>query len=88
MNLAFADRDFYYGDPHFSPSSPIKGLLNKEYAKQRAKQINQDRNNPFVGPGDPYPFEGKTNPFTALLKQREGSLFDRLYECIGDYYSP
>lgn len=71
MNLTFADRDFYYGDPRFSPQSPIKGLLSKDYAKQRAKQINQDRNDPFVGPGDPYPFEGKTNPFTALLKQRE-----------------
>jgi len=71
MSLAFADRDFYYGDPRYSPSSPIKGLLNKDYAKQRAKQINPDRNNPFIGPGDPYPFEGKTNPFTALLKQRE-----------------
>ena len=37
MNLAFADRDFYYGDPYFPPAEPIKGLLNKEYAKQRAQ---------------------------------------------------
>lgn len=71
MNLAFADRDFYYGDPHFSPLSPIKGLLSKEYAKARAKEIKSDKNNANAGPGDPYPFEGKTNPFTALLKQRE-----------------
>lgn len=71
MNLAFADRDFYYGDPRFSPSSPIKGLLNKEYAKERAKQIKSDRNDPNASPGDPYPYEGKTNPFTTLLKQRE-----------------
>ncbi len=71
MNLAFADRDFYYGDPRFSPSSPIKGLLSKEYAKERAKQIKPDKNDPTAGPGDPYPYEGKTNPFTALLKQRE-----------------
>src|ERR1700720_1664184 len=26
MNLAYADRDFYYGDPSFSPESPIRGL--------------------------------------------------------------
>ena len=71
MNLAFADRDFYYGDPRFSPSSPIKGLLSKEYAKDRAKQIKPDRNDPNAGPGDPFKYEGKTNPFTALLKQRE-----------------
>ena len=38
MNLAFADRDFYYGDPYFlTPEEPIKGLLSKEYAKERAK---------------------------------------------------
>ncbi len=25
MNLAFADRDFYYGDPYFPPEEPLKG---------------------------------------------------------------
>ncbi len=30
MNLAFADRDFYYGDPYFPPTEPIKGLLSKK----------------------------------------------------------
>ena len=40
MNLAFADRDFYYGDPAFSKEQPMKGLLSKEYAKERAKLIN------------------------------------------------
>ena len=39
MSLAFADRDFYYGDPYFAPEEPMKGLLSKEYAKQRAAQI-------------------------------------------------
>ena len=34
MNLAFADRDFYYGDPYVPPVEPIKGLLSKEYAKR------------------------------------------------------
>jgi len=70
MNLSFADRDFYYGDPYFAPEEPIKGLLSKEYAKERAKQINWDKNNPKAGPGNPYPFEGKTNPFMEYLKQR------------------
>lgn len=70
MNLSFADRDFYYGDPRFAINQPIKGLLSKEYAKQRAAQINFVSNNPFAGPGDPYPFEGKQNPFTALLKSK------------------
>lgn len=70
MNLAFADRDFYYGDPYFAPEEPIKGLLSKEYAKERAKLIRWDKNDPNIAPGDPYPFEGKTNPYTELLKQR------------------
>ena len=67
MNLAFADRDFYYGDPYFAPAEPMKGLLSKDYAKQRAAQINFERNDPKIGAGDPYPFEGKTNPFMSFL---------------------
>ena len=70
MNLSFADRDFYYGDPRFAINQPMKGLLSKEYAKQRAGEINFVANNPNAGPGDPYPFEGKQNPFLDLLKSR------------------
>ncbi|MBX2896901.1 MAG: gamma-glutamyltransferase family protein [Cyclobacteriaceae bacterium] len=69
MNLTFADRDFYYGDPYFAPEEPIKGLLSKEYAKERVKAINWERNDTKTGPGDPYPFEGKTNPYKDYLKQ-------------------
>jgi gamma-glutamyltranspeptidase/glutathione hydrolase len=68
MSLAFADRDFYYGDPYFAPEEPMAGLLSKEYAKQRAKLINPERNDPEQGPGDPYPFMGgQANPYRALL---------------------
>ncbi len=66
MNLAFADRDFYYGDPAFPPKSPMKGLLSKEYAKERAKQIGEV-NDPWANPGDPYPFQGEENPFKEKL---------------------
>ena len=67
MNLAFADRDFYYGDPYFPPVAPINPLLSKEYAKERAKLLNPDRNDPAVKPGDPYKFQNATNPFRDLL---------------------
>lgn len=70
MNLSFADRDFYYGDPYANTQSPIKGLLSKEYAKQRASLINYEKNDAHIGPGDPYPFEGKVNPYIKLLKDR------------------
>jgi gamma-glutamyltranspeptidase/glutathione hydrolase len=67
MNLAFADRDFYYGDPYFPPEEPLRGLLSKEYARDRAKLIRGDRNDPGVKPGDPYPYEGKVNPYLGHL---------------------
>jgi gamma-glutamyltranspeptidase/glutathione hydrolase len=67
MNLAFADRDFYYGDPAFPPDEPMRGLLSKEYAKARAATVNLERNDPSVKPGDPYPFQNGTNPFLQYL---------------------
>jgi gamma-glutamyltranspeptidase / glutathione hydrolase len=70
MHLSFADRDFYYGDPYFAPEEPIKGLLSKEYAKERARLIDPLKNDPKAGPGDPYPFEGKTNPYKDYMKER------------------
>jgi gamma-glutamyltranspeptidase/glutathione hydrolase len=68
MSLAFADRDFYFGDPYFPPAEPVAGLLSKEYAKERAKLVRPDRNDPAIGPGDPYPYQRDTNPFLDLLK--------------------
>ena len=73
MNLAFADRDFYYGDPDFAPEEPIEGLLSKEYARQRAATIDWDKNDPNVKPGDPYPFQGGTNPYLDLLERWSSS---------------
>lgn len=67
MNLSFADRDFYYGDPAYPPAEPILGLLSKDYARERAKLIGE-RNDPRMGPGDPYPFQDGVNPYTDLLR--------------------
>ena len=68
LNLAFADRDFYYGDPYFPPEEPVRGLLSKDYAKKRYAQIDWTRNDPAVKPGDPYPFQGASNPYLAQLQ--------------------
>jgi len=67
MSLTFADRDFYYGDPYFPPQEPLRGLLSKAYAKDRAKLIRSDKNDPDIKPGDPYPYEGKSNPYLGYL---------------------
>ena len=65
MNLAFADRDFYYGDPYVSTGQPMQGLLSKSYAKDRAGLITYDHNNAAAAPGDPYPYEGGAEPNPA-----------------------
>ena len=69
MNLAFADRDFYYGDPYYPPVEPIAGLLSKDYARQRINEIDKNANQILVKPGDPYPFQGESNPYSLLLEQ-------------------
>ena len=66
MNLSFADRDFYYGDPYFDPAEPIEGLLSKDYAKSRIKLITE-KNNEKIKPGNPYMFQDGINPFLNYL---------------------
>src|SRR5262249_31945108 len=69
MQFALADRDFYFGDPGVPPEEPIRGLLSKEYARARWELFDANRNNPDTRPGDPYPFEGRKNPFPRLLRE-------------------
>ena len=68
MNHAFADRDFYYGDPYYPPEEPVKGLLSKKYAAARVKEMNHEVNDPDVKPGDPYKFMAGKNPYIDLLE--------------------
>ncbi len=69
MNLTFADRDFYYGDPYYPPEEPVAGLLSKAYAMKRARLIDPGNNDPAIGPGDPYQFQAGRNPFLDELKK-------------------
>lgn len=87
MNMAFADRDFYYGDPAVAPEEPMKGLLSKEYARERIKSIRADQNDRNVKPGDPYPYEGKVNPYADYLRQwGHASLFRPAQSITEDAY--
>jgi gamma-glutamyltranspeptidase/glutathione hydrolase len=75
MNLAYADRDFYYGDPDFAPAEPVKGLLSKEYARERARLVRADHNDGSITAGDPYPFQNEKNPFAELLAKWPATAF-------------
>ena len=68
LKLAMADRQAYYGDPDFA-SVPIDGLLSKEYAAQRAEQIDPKRAYPELPPaGDPWQHskQAGTKPVTSV----------------------
>lgn len=52
MKLAYADLYRYNADPRFA-KVPVKGLLSKQYALQRAKLINPDKANCDVANGEP-----------------------------------
>ena len=69
MNLAYADRDFYYGDVYAPPEEPVAGLLSKDYARERAKLVDPRRNDAKAAPGDPYRFQGGANPYLDLLER-------------------
>jgi gamma-glutamyltranspeptidase/glutathione hydrolase len=55
IKLAYADRNAYYGDPAFV-KVPIGGLLSKEYAAARRREIGP-RASLEHRPGDPFAFD-------------------------------
>jgi gamma-glutamyltranspeptidase / glutathione hydrolase len=68
VKLAFDDRNAFFGDPAFA-QVPMKGLLSKDYAAARARQIG-----PMASLdhryGDPWAYEGRarpTPPFTPHM---------------------
>jgi gamma-glutamyltranspeptidase/glutathione hydrolase len=58
LKLAYADRDSYYGDQAFV-QTPAEGLLSKEYAKERARQIDAQHASRSYLAGDPLRFDSK-----------------------------
>jgi gamma-glutamyltranspeptidase / glutathione hydrolase len=69
MKLAYADLYRYNADPRFA-KVPVKGLLSKEYAQRRAKQIDPAKANCEVMNGDPPTSD--TTYLTAV--DREGNI--------------
>jgi len=63
IKLAYDDRNAFLGDPAFA-TVPMKGILSKQYAAERRKQISAKA---FLEhrPGDPYPFDPDVKPPAA-----------------------
>ena len=60
INLAFADREAYYGDPDFA-TVPVDGLLSKQYARERAAMVDPSRAfSELPPPGDPWRYSSKS----------------------------
>ncbi len=63
--LAFADREAYYGDPNFA-AVPIDGLISKEYAVERARQIDPTRaHQELPASGDAWKYSSVSKPAKA-----------------------
>ncbi len=80
MKLAYADLERYNADPRFA-KVPVKGLLSKEYAKERAKLIDATHANCDVAYGAPH---SDTTYLTVV--DHEGnivSLIQSNYEAFG-----
>jgi gamma-glutamyltranspeptidase/glutathione hydrolase len=80
MKLAYADLERYNADPRFA-KVPVKGLLSKAYARERAKLIDPNQANCSVAYGTP---TSDTTYLTAV--DRDGnivSLIQSNYEAFG-----
>ena len=81
MKLAYADLGRYNADPRFA-KVPVKGMLSKEYARQRAQLIDPGKANCDVAPGAP---PASDTTYLSVV-DREGnivSLIQSNYEAFG-----
>ena len=65
QQLAYADLNKYLADPRLA-QVPVKGIISKQYAAERARAIDPAKANCSVGAGDPVPFGGETTYLTAI----------------------
>jgi gamma-glutamyltranspeptidase/glutathione hydrolase len=82
MKLAYSDLHRYNADPR-TYDAPVTGLLSKEYAKQRASQINPVRANCAVAPGEP--IASDTTYLTVV--DRDGNIASWIQSLSGSFGS-
>lgn len=82
FNLAFADRERYYGDPHFV-AVPMDTLLSKEYANNRRATVDERRafgEMPNAGEIEGYiAYSGHVSALSTVALQPDTS-----YVCVVD----
>jgi gamma-glutamyltranspeptidase / glutathione hydrolase len=81
MKLAYADLGKYNADPRFA-KIPLKGILSKEYARERAKLIDPAKANCEVTAGAP-PFSDTTYLSVVDREGNIASLIQSNYEAFG-----
>ncbi|MDG2089961.1 MAG: gamma-glutamyltransferase family protein [Gammaproteobacteria bacterium] len=69
MKLSYADRDTYYADQDFV-DVPAEGLLSKEYARQRADEINMSESAKEQQAGNPLEFDSTVNQWPYWIAGR------------------
>ena len=82
MKLAYADLARYNADPRFA-KVPVKGLLSKEYAKERAKLIDPNKANCEPMAGEPPTSE--TTYLTVI--DREGNIVSLIQSNYAEFGS-
>jgi gamma-glutamyltranspeptidase/glutathione hydrolase len=82
MKLAYADLHRYDADPRFA-KVPVKGLLSKDYAKERAALVNPNKASCEPGPGKPPMSE--TTYLTAV--DHEGNIVSLIQSNYADFGS-
>jgi gamma-glutamyltranspeptidase/glutathione hydrolase len=86
--LAYADRAKFYADPKFS-NVPVRELISKEYAKERAKLFDPAKALPDIPAGDPKLGKADTIYLTVVDKDRNCvSLIQSNYYGFGSGLAP
>jgi gamma-glutamyltranspeptidase/glutathione hydrolase len=70
LKLAYADRDSYYADQDFV-DVPAEGLLSKDYARQRAAEIDMTRSSRSFIAGNPLPFDSTVDSWEYWIAGQE-----------------
>lgn len=68
FKLAFTDRSKYMGDTDYV-DVPLKGIIDKEYAKELSKKIDMNKAQAFE-PGDPWIYESESTTHYSIMDKQ------------------